>query len=469
MTQFNTSVGIDTIVSPEGSLEVLSQDEVNRLKCTAENGQYHLLRGCALAVLNCGCDTDDSKAVLEQNKKFDIEVLQQDRGIKLKLTQAPATAFVEGEMIRGIREHLSAVLRDIVYVSNEIQHSKRFNLNETEGITNAIFHILRNARALKPNRKPSLVVCWGGHSIGREEYRYTKEVGYELGLRALNICTGCGPGAMKGPMKGANLAHAKQRITNGRYVGISEPGIIAAESPNPIVNELIILPDIEKRLEAFVRLGHGIIVFPGGAGTAEEILYLLGVLLNPANDPLPYPVIFTGPANSEAYWQKIDQFIGLTLGSKAQQRYKIIVDDPAAVAQAMQAGITEVEAFRRTHNDAFYFNWRLKISEAFQQPFDPNHENMAKLNIHMAQPAHELAANLRRAFSGIVAGNVKAPGITAIEKYGPFQINGSPEIMEPLDELLKSFVQQQRMKLPGTVYNPCYEIVKGCTKTENTK
>jgi hypothetical protein len=38
----------------------------------------------------------------------------------------------------------------------------------------------------------------------------------------------------------------------------------------------VIMPDIEKRLEAFVRLGHGIIVFPGGVGTAEEILYLLG-------------------------------------------------------------------------------------------------------------------------------------------------------------------------------------------------
>ena len=35
-----------------------------------------------------------------------------------------------------------------------------------------------------------------------------------------------------------------------------------------IVNELVIMPDIEKRLEAFVRLAHAVIVFPGGAGTA---------------------------------------------------------------------------------------------------------------------------------------------------------------------------------------------------------
>ena len=55
---------------------------------------------------------------------------------------------------------------------------------------------------------------------------------------------------MKGPMKGATIAHAKQRIHGGRYLGLTEPGIIAAEAPNPIVNELVILPDIEKRLEA---------------------------------------------------------------------------------------------------------------------------------------------------------------------------------------------------------------------------
>src|SRR5690606_207494 len=114
-------------------------------------------------------------------------------------------------------------------------------------------------------------------------YMYTKEVGYQLGLRGLDICTGCGPGAMKGPMKGATIAHAKQRLRNSRYIGITEPGIIAAESPNPIVNHLVIMPDIEKRLESFVRLGHGIIVFPGGVGTAEESRYLPRLLLREEN------------------------------------------------------------------------------------------------------------------------------------------------------------------------------------------
>jgi hypothetical protein len=133
--------------------------------------------------------------------------------VKLEIKNAPAAAFVDGEMIRGIKELLFSVLRDVVYISNEIVDSGRFNLSDSKSITNAVFHILRNARVLDHKVRPNLVVCWGGHSIDREEYEYTKKVGYELGLRALDVCTGCGPGAMKGPMKGATIGHAKQRIS----------------------------------------------------------------------------------------------------------------------------------------------------------------------------------------------------------------------------------------------------------------
>ena len=58
-----------------------------------------------------------------------------------------------------------------------------------------MFELLRNARVLIPQVDPDMVVCWGGHSIGRAEYEYTKECGYELGLRRLNIITGCGSAA----------------------------------------------------------------------------------------------------------------------------------------------------------------------------------------------------------------------------------------------------------------------------------
>lgn len=450
---------VNASVTPKGSLEVLSQLEVQKLKSVGENGLYELFRCCALAILNTGSDIDNAKTILESHPDFRIEIVQQDRGIRLNLHNAPADAFVDGEMIASTREMLFSALRDIVYTQSEID-SQRINFDSSEGVTDYVFHLLRNARAMIPGEEPRMVVCWGGHSISHEEYEYTKDVGHELGLRGLDICTGCGPGAMKGPMKGATIAHAKQRIRNGRYLGLTEPGIIAAEAPNPIVNELVILPDIEKRLEAFVRVGHGIIIFPGGAGTAEELLYFLGILLHPDNKELPFPLVLTGPKSSEAYFQQLHEFIAHTLGFEAQQRYKIVIGDFAQAAREMAQGMKRVREFRRDRADAYHFNWQLHIDEEYQHPFEPTHENMAKLALSKNMPVHRLAANLRRAFSGIVAGNVKEQGIRLIEQHGPYEIHGDTEIMEPLDELLSSFVKQQRMKLPGSEYVPCYRVVR---------
>lgn len=450
---------IDAQISPKGSLEVLSRAEVARLLDTTQGGLYSVFRSCSLAVLNSGNSIDSGKELLERFKSFDINLIQRERGIKLDIKGAPARSFVEGKLIEGIQDHLFAVLRDLIYMKDEFDGIPSLQTATSQEITDAVFHILRNANVLQPMVDPNLVVCWGGHSISRVEYEYSKDVGYELGLRGLDICTGCGPGAMKAPMKGAAIGHAKQRIRDGRYLGFTEPGIIAAESPNAIVNNLVILPDIEKRLEAFVRAGHGIIVFPGGAGTAEEILYLLGILLHPQNKDLPFPLIFTGPASAQEYFVQIDQFIADTLGDEARSRYRIIIDDPAAVAQEMKAGIKAVREFRKERSDAYYFNWLLKIDEEFQRPFVPLHENMRNLNLRKDQPTHALAANLRRAFSGVVAGNVKDQGIRAIEKHGPYEIDGDAEIMEPMDALLSSFAAQYRMKLPGTEYKPCYRII----------
>jgi pyrimidine/purine-5'-nucleotide nucleosidase len=190
---------------------------------------------------------------------------------------------------------LFAVLRDVVYIANEIVDERPLRPRESQTTSRtrcSTSCAMRACSTCKRAAEPGRLL---GRSLDqRLEYEYTKKVGYELGLRGLDVCTGCGPGAMKGPMKGATIGHAKQRITGGRYIGVTEPGIIAAEPPNPIVNQLVIMPDIEKRLEAFVRLAHGIVVFPGGAGTAEEIAV-------PARHPAgsgeprePLPVVLTG-------------------------------------------------------------------------------------------------------------------------------------------------------------------------------
>ena len=50
----NAIESIDAIVSPEGSLEVLSQREVEDLCDSSVGGLYEPFRRCCLAVLNSG-------------------------------------------------------------------------------------------------------------------------------------------------------------------------------------------------------------------------------------------------------------------------------------------------------------------------------------------------------------------------------------------------------------------------------
>lgn len=444
-------------IRPTSSLNFLSHREIEGVM-NSENDTYELFRECALAVLNTGSEEDDAEIVASTFKDFDIQIISQSRGIKLEVINAPASAFVDGKMIRGIQDHLFSVLRDIVFTHHKMSINGRFDFESTDGITDAVFRVLRNAGIVQADIKPHVVVCWGGHSIPRHEYDYTKQVGYELGLRNLAIATGCGIGAMKGPMKGAVVGHGKQQIRNGRYIGITEPGIIASESPNPTVNELVILPDIEKRLEAFVRLAHGIIVFPGGAGTAEEVLYLIGLLMHPDNKNIKIPIVFSASKKSEEYFKSLDSFIKFSLGENATQYYKIIIDDPQQVAKTLKSGVDKVHRYRRKYSESYAYNWRLTIPDAFQHPFEPTHDNMLSLNLYRDQEAHELAAELRRAFSGIVAGNVKASGIKRIKQFGPYQLQGDADLIRALEDLLLSFVKQGRMKLKGE-YKPCYELL----------
>jgi predicted Rossmann-fold nucleotide-binding protein len=445
-------------IRPSSNLGLLSQREAASL-VSADEDLHQLFRRCALAILNSGNDTDDAREIFEAYADFEIRVIHESRGVQLELTNAPAQAFVDGVMIDGIREHIFTALRDVVFIHQQRPMKERFDLESGAGITDAVFRMLRNASMLRAGEPPNVVVCWGGHSISRAEYEFTKEVGYHLGLRNLDVATGCGPGAMKGPMKGAAVGHSKQSNRGSRFLGLTEPSIIASEPPNPIVNELIILPDIEKRLEAFLRVAHAILVFPGGAGTAEEILYLLGVMMQPENAEMRLPIVMAASEESAGYFDEIDRFIRGTLGEEATRHYDIICGEPAETAKQLREGVSRVRRQRNRNNESYCFNWELRIPEAFQNTFLPTHENMAELALHRDQPPHQLASELRKAFSGIVAGNIKEFGVAAVEEHGPYRINGDPELMGMLDELLGRFVEQGRMKLGAAAYEPCYQLV----------
>lgn len=452
------------VVWPSGSMALLTQLEADRISLKSQGELYDLYRNCSLAVLNSGNLTDNSKELLDNYKNFEIDVVRNERGLKLELINPPESAIVDGKVINTLQRHLYAVLRDIVLVPSVKDALTNIGANvdlidHSAIITNSIFMILRTAEAVKSDVKPNIAVCWGGHSISKPEYDYAYKVGKALGLRGIDICTGCGPGIMEAPMRGSLEGHALQNnAAQSERFGLTEPSIIAAEPPNPFVSNLVIMPDIEKRLEAFVRFGHVLLVFPGGPGTAEELLYILGIKLCHQNRHNPLPLILTGNKESAPYFEAINDFLIHCFGPDITRHYQIILDNPNEVACQVAEGLKTIYEHRTLIHESYCFNWSLLIPPELQFPFEVNHANMAALNLCQGQEPYKLAANLRRAFSGIVAGNVKEYGIKMVAQHGPFKLHGDAEIINHMGKLMTDFIDQGRILLSQREYVPCYEL-----------
>ncbi|MFT6617056.1 MAG: hypothetical protein ACJAXR_003071, partial [Halopseudomonas sp.] len=70
---------INVSVSPRGTLETLSQVEVQQLSEAGSGSTYRLFRQCALAILNTGVQIDNAKTILEAYEDFDVRIHQQER------------------------------------------------------------------------------------------------------------------------------------------------------------------------------------------------------------------------------------------------------------------------------------------------------------------------------------------------------------------------------------------------------
>ncbi len=78
------------------------------------------------------------------------------------------------------------------------------------------------------------------------------------------------------------------------------------------------------------------------------------------------------------------------MGEEAQKHYEIVIDDPARAAKIMKQAMPDVRSHRKETGDAYSYNWSLHIEPEFQLPFDPTHESMAALDLHMDQKQRAL-------------------------------------------------------------------------------
>lgn len=453
----------DFDIEPYGHIANLSPVVQARLieRFEAKGEDIEIIRRALLAVLYAGSVSDDAKALFDRHNDFAAHLVQRGDELIIRLSNPPASAFRRRRLIEGARRGLSAVLRDLALAGTVVRGDE---ISDPDRSHERVYRLIEKAGLFNVgDERLDRIVCWGGHSIAREEYEYSKLVGHELGLDGgTSVITGCGPGIMKGPMKGASIAHHKQQIHNGRFIGFTEPGIITAEPPNPIVDHLVVFGNIEQRLEGFVRATDGIFVFPGGVGTAEEIQYILSILLHNPDAKNSLPLIFTGPEGSAGYFEALERFLQACFGEATTGLYEVIIGDHRRAAERMKDRVAQARAIRRGEHRRTHFRTEdeLDIPLYLRTPFEPTHETMAGLRLEPEE--HEdlagFAAEVRRLFSGIVAGNLKPGVLEQINQRGRFSIRCPPSLAEATDALLRDFVAQGRMKIGGG-YKPCYEVV----------
>lgn len=472
MTPARNTIRRVEVEAQDRRLSFLTDQEISTLTELNTNGHHEMFRRCCLGILHAGANTDSTAELLTQFPKFDVGIERCRQGIQFVLEHAPQSAFVDGERIRAsMRAHLCSAATDLIFHANNIG-----KLKTSQEITDAVFHILRQAGvfehiaplsepmdiAASTRREFTRITAWGGHAICKEEYDYTKEVGKRFGERFCEFITGGGNGAMRGPFSGAQASYAADFVRNARMFGFNCPGIITSEPPNLYVNPLVILPDIEKRLEAFVRASMGCVVFPGGPGTAEEIQTILSILLHEKNRDQLYPVIFTGPESARGYFEAIDGFLMKTIGQEiireGEPLYEIIINDPERVACRMMERVRQAKERCRSFQDTQLWNEGLHLPKEVQQPFTPTHEAVAKLEIRRDMPPALLCAQYRRLFSSIVHGNVTDDGVRRIRENGPYEIHGDREMLAELQTLLDRLVAEGRMRKKGN-YEPCYRVI----------
>jgi predicted Rossmann-fold nucleotide-binding protein len=322
------------------------------------------------------------------------------------------------------------------------------------------------------------VAFWGGGSISGEEYDYSASVGKAIMAKLQRIdesdqaanddsdahftaITGSGPGVMKGPMMGLKKSdHEDERY---QCLGLSQTSIIAVEAPNHHVDKLVIFHDMEKRLEAFMRTGQGLVVFPGGIGTLEEILYLLSVTLHAENEHnAAVPVIFTGPDSASEYYGHITTFLAKVAGSEAADYVndRLVIGSAKSVANAVVASLVDRDRQREQNGveDRFdpLFDHHITIPEISQHPYSPSAENIQSLNSFFErQQGHDVetrkevvAARLRQLVHVVFRMTLnKRAGMAGMAGLEGASLSLPEVVRQPLKELMEQLRLDGRLKV----------------------
>ena len=387
-------------------------------------------------------DFHDTREVREKFDGLRVEVGESFGDFLLICRGVPADCLYDGKnVIWESVEQISSTIRDVVFPPPEPENGA-----DPAQRSAYLRKFVEHSGLLYRGERQLVTFTWGGHKVSRAEYEFAKQVGYwtALSMPAMENITGCGDGIMKAPFKGAQVGYGKQRTYERfgmrDFIGFTEKDILAAEAPNELVNRLVVFPNIEYRMEGFIRSAHRGRVHPGGVGTLEEILTMLAVRSMPENRDIPFEFDMV-EREEGTYFLELDQYLGLCFKDALAGLYTVHRGSPSRYARHVHETSSHLP-MRYLWND----DWR--FAPEVQHPFEVTFQSMEGLDLSRNQSPYELMAQLRRFFSAVVHLTVKDPDM--LDSWGDDRplIHGDTDILRATEAVYSRLCAQGRIHTP---------------------
>ena len=200
---------------------------------------------------------------------------------------------------------------------------------------------------------------------------------------------------------------------------------------------------MEKRLQAFVRMAHTIIVFPGG-GDGGRRFSICSVSCSARRIPRKRCRSFSRARRRAEVLRAMLAFSARRSGPlhNSATRWFSAIRPPSP--RKWHGPETRARA-RAADDNAYFFNWGLDIGLEFQKPFEATHESMRALELKRDQPAHSLAFNFAAPSRASSRATCVRP-VSLASRTRPFELRGDPKIIAALGNLLQDFVTEPRMR-----------------------
>ncbi len=445
----------------------------NHIAAAISNGDQ-VLKDCLASVIENHNYSDNKQRLRDEFEGMKIQAIHSTKKEVLKLyllcENIPEDALFDCQNLTPAQfQQFSSIVRDLLVPLDKKRKSKFAELPESkqsEETSKWIKHFVSRSGLLERRKREVISFVWGGHSLPNDyigefsEYRFAEKVGYFNTLintrksknqkqnKPAEDITGSGPGVMKAPFKGALQAfHELQQKLNRFFIGFTESAIMSAEKPNKLVDRLIIFPDIEKRIEAFIRAAHRGRVHPGGIGTLEEIMMFFSMKLHEHNREIVYPLDFVERPGGK-YFSYLDDYLKTCFQDVLNEHYQtfnhILPRDYAIYVRETNKLIDR----NKLWNDDLYF------PPSLQKPLKPDFEFVESLELRQDLGPAKLLENLRAFFSALVTFNIKQPEIVEPWKDERPLLHGDKKIVNATDELIQWMTGQGRMKIEGKFVKP---------------